>query len=234
MRSAGAHQRIEHQAGRSERHMQLPAQLAHIGDPKGAHRMTFDLDAPGMAEGKGEVGAVDSRHRLEHVSGSRPHQGERAKVFGDVPQLGIETTPDMIADPGAVMGAKSRAGHDIEEILLEAGDGEIALDPAFAVQELGIGQSPGRTGDVVRRDPVQRRHRVPAGQLELRERGLIEQADRLAHQPVLFAHRLEPVRPAHRGHILRRHAIGREPVRPLPAELGAEHRAVPLQALVER
>ena len=45
---------------------------------------------------------------------------------------------------------------------------------------------------------------------------------------------LEPVLPAHRIHVLRLDALRREPVRPLPAELRAEHRAMRLQPLVER
>ena len=51
---------------------------------------------------------------------------------------------------------------------------------------------------------------------------------------MLRAHRLEPVLPAVAVDVLRRHAGGREPVGPLPAELGAEAGALRLQALVER
>ena len=56
----------------------------------------------------------------------------------------------------------------------------------------------------------------------------------LAHMPVLLADRAEPVLPAHRIDVLRLDAVGREPVRPLPAELRAEHGAMRLQPLVER
>ncbi len=51
---------------------------------------------------------------------------------------------------------------------------------------------------------------------------------------VLFAHRLEPVLPAHCVAICGLHPFGREPVRPLPAELGAEDGAAGLQPVVER
>ena len=60
-------------------------------------------------------------------------------------------------------------------------------------------------------------------------------ADPLAAGAVLLADRLEPVRPAEAVDVARLVAPGPgEPVRPLPAELLAEHGAGVLQPLVER
>src|SRR5690606_34031386 len=63
--------------------------------------------------------------------------------------------------------------------------------------------------------------------------GLVEDADTLAHQPVLAPHGSEPVLAPHGIDVAGLHALGREPVGPLPAELRAEDRAAGPQPVVE-
>src|SRR5262249_38314936 len=82
----------------------------------------------------------------------------------------------------------------------------------------------------------QRRFRVAAHHAEFRERCLIEYDDAFTAGLVLAADGLEPVLPAVAVAIeslLARSKVGK-PVRPLPAELLAEHPALRRQAIIER
>src|SRR5262249_51473655 len=69
---------------------------------------------------------------------------------------------------------------------------------------------------------------------ELGEGGLVEEGNPLARGAVLRSDGLEPVLPTVAVDVLRCRAGRGEPVRPLPAELGAEAGAGSAQAFVER
>ena len=140
----------------------------------------------------------------------------------------------MLADPGEVVGAEAGAGDDVEFFLGKPRHGQVGLDAAARVEQLRVGEAAGRLVDVVGADPVERAQRILAGQFVFGEGRLVEDADRLAHMPVLVADRAEPVLPAHRIDVLRLDALRRKPVGPLPAELRAEHHVMRLQPLVER
>ncbi len=131
------------------------------------------------------------------------------------------------------MGGEAGAGHDVVALLGEAGDGEVALDAAAAVEHLGIDDPARRLCHVVRAKPAERPLGVAADDEEFGEGGLIEEGDRLARGAVLATDRLEPVLPAEAVDVLRRLAGSREPVRPLPAELRAEAGAGLLETRIE-
>ena len=46
----------------------------------------------------------------------------------------------VIPDPGSIMGAESGAGDNVEVILRQLRDSQVALDTATGIQHLGIGQ----------------------------------------------------------------------------------------------
>ena len=55
----------------------------------------------------------------------------------------------MLAQPAEVVVAKGGPGDDEEAVVVKAGYGEIAFDPAAPVQHLRVGDAPGRAIHVV-------------------------------------------------------------------------------------
>ena len=135
------------------------------------------------------------------------------------------------ADPGEVVVAERGAGDDREALLLQPRDGEVALDPAAPVEHLRVGDLPDLARDAVVAQPLEELRRARPADLELGERGLVEQRRGLAAGAVLGADRRRPVhaRPAARAQrLVARRLVGGVPVDALPAGLLAEHRAVAL------
>ncbi len=87
---------------------------------------------------------------------------------------------DVTADPAQVVVAEGGARHDPEPVLRQAGNGEIALDPAAPVQHLGVGDATHRAVDVVVAQPLQQRGGPRPDDLDLGEAGLVEQGSRMA------------------------------------------------------
>src|SRR5262245_30507999 len=108
----------------------------------------------------------------------------------------------MIADPAEVVGAKTGAGNDVEAVLGKAGDGEVGLDAAAVVEQLGVGDATGRMGHVIGADQRQSTACRGTGELEFGKGALVEQPDGIAHRAVLLADGSEPVLPTHRGYVL--------------------------------
>ena len=61
----------------------------------------------------------------------------------------------MLADPGEIVPAEGGAGHDPEALLREAGDREVALDPAPRVQHLRVGDRTDVAGNAVVAEPLE-------------------------------------------------------------------------------
>ena len=115
----------------------------------------------------------------------------------------------------------------------EPRDRQVALEPAAGVEHRRVDDAADRHVDRVRAQPLQHGERVAPLQHELAERRLVEDDDVLAARALLVLHVRQP---AGRVERVRRRgrALGQEVVRPLPVELGAEHRALRAQPVVER
>jgi hypothetical protein len=79
------------------------------------------------------------------------------------------------ADPGEVVPAEGRPGDDAEAVLGESGDGEIALDPPTLVEHLRVGDRTHVTRDLVVTHSLEELGGLRPDDLDLRERGLVEQ-----------------------------------------------------------
>ena len=110
----------------------------------------------------------------------------------------VGTGGKVVGDPGEIVRAEARAGDDVEMVVGETGDGEVAFDAAAGVEQLRVGQAADRLVDVVGGDAVERGGGVLAGDFVLGEGGLIEQPDGVADQAMFVADGTEPVLPAHR------------------------------------
>ena len=134
------HQGVEYLADMGDGDMELPAELADIGDAQGTDLPAGDGNRADMAEWKASIRYVGIRYLRENIAGPRPHERQRSPVLGDIGQACVKARLDMIGDPSEVVGAEARARHDIEVIFGEACHGEIALDAAARIQHLGIGE----------------------------------------------------------------------------------------------
>ena len=173
----------------------------------------------------------------EHVAGARPPQAEARVARGDVLDCDRAVLRRVLADPGEVVPPERRAGDDAEAILRQPRHGEVALDPAPRVQHLRVGDRADLAGDVVVAEPLEQIRRALAGDLDLGERGLVEERSRLAAGAVLDADRRRPelARPPARAQpLLAARRVRLEPVRALPAGLLAERRTELLQARIGR
>src|SRR2546423_10330173 len=77
----------------------------------------------------------------------------------------------------------------------EPGDGDVARDPAAAVQELGVDDAANRPGDQVARDTFEQGERARTVQLDLPERGHVDDPDAFAECAMLLGLQREPWRP---------------------------------------
>ena len=130
---AGLHQRVPQAQPVLARRVQLPAELADVGDPQPEAGHVADGQRPGAEVAEAEVVAADVG---EDVPGHRPPQAEaghrrRDVADGDRARLG-RGGGEVAPDPGEVVAAERRAGDDEEALLLEPGHREVALDPAAA------------------------------------------------------------------------------------------------------
>ena len=113
------------------------------------------------------------------------------------------------------LGGSSR--HDEILGLTGAGDREVGFDAAAGIEPLRVDDLADGNVDLIVAGPLQQGAGVAAGDEELGEARLVEQADALAHRHVLLARGIEPVLAAVGIGVFGRLARQREPVRPLPA-----------------
>ena len=227
-------QRLEHRGGELGRHVELPAQFAHVGATRGKHRRVAHTDLADGGERERLVGEVRPAHLLQELPAIRPHHRQHCPGAGDVGQRGVRTLRQVAADPVGIARHLGRAGDDQEFVARQPGNGEIAFVGAALVQQPGIDRASHRRGNVVGAEMLEGRLRVPALHQELAERGFVGHRNGLARRLVLGCHRVEPGAATPAVLHVRRLADARKPVGPVPAHLVAEPRAARLEAIVKR
>ena len=116
-----------------DRDVQLPAELADVGDPRGEHGQRVDLDRPAGAEAEALVGDVVAGQRGEDVAGPRAPQAD-----GGVRRRQVDhrrpppTFVGEVGEPLAVDHAVRAAGHDAEVVVAEPHHGEVGDEAARA------------------------------------------------------------------------------------------------------
>ena len=83
-------------------------------------------------------------------------------------------------NPRRIVVAERGAGHDREQLLLDARDREVALDPAAGIEHLRVRDRADLARDAVVAQRFQERGRARPGDLDLGERGLVEERRGLA------------------------------------------------------
>ncbi len=135
---------------------------------------------------------------------------------------------------GRWVSIKAAAGDDVESVGAKPRDGEIGLDPAAPVAELGIDDAADGPIHLRGSKMLECGKRPPSRKFKFAEGRLVDQRYTLAHGTMLARHRLEPVRPAERRAVDRLRASEGEPVGPLPPRLGAEDGALFPELRIER
>ena len=214
--------------------MKLPAQLAHEGDAHGANGRARHVDFSHRTEWECLRSQLALRHGREDFAGARPHQREHPVGRGDVDQRGVGIRVDVPADVVEVVGREARAGDDVEGVLCDPRDGQVAFDPAVPVEHLCVGDPPRWLADIGGTDTLQAGLRVAADQRELGEGRLVEERGRVPASRVLDGHVRVPARAREAVDLHRLDTLGREPVGPLPTKLGAEAGAIVPEAIIDR
>ena len=234
-----ASHRVSHSRGALlDGHVQLPAELADVGDPRREHHDAADLDLPAGAEREPRVRHVVGGHRGQHVPGPRAPQPDRGPGRGEVGQG--RPGGQVVGDPLGVGHPGRAAGHHPEPVRAQPHHGQVGPEAAVLVQPRGVHHArrrprsagrptgsaphPARPGPEIsstaKADRSTRAQRVPHGQVlgvDDRRPPARLPLGRALHQPARV--------PLQQG------GVGGVPERPLPAdglvEEGAE-RAFPV------
>ena len=136
---AGLVQGLEHGDGELDRHVELPAQLAHVGAARGQHRAVADPDLADGGEGKALVGEVGAAHLLQQRAAFGPHHRQHGPRAGHVGERDMGILVDVAARASRHVAHRlGRAGDDQELVARQPRDGEIALEGAALVQDAGV------------------------------------------------------------------------------------------------
>ena len=238
MLAAGLPQQVPRAIAHGELPVQLPAQLAGVGDALRPHRPHLaDVQVLRGQVRERFVGDVLVGHGREHVARPRtpqPEAEQRAGALGDRHALAVA---DLRAQPGQVVLTRAAARHDPEQLLVLARHGQVAADPARRREHGRVHDRADRPVDPVGADALEIRERIRSRHVELRERRDVEERDALARGQVLGADGGRPVHgrptlaalPVGAGEQL---AVRLEPLRTLPTRAGEALRAerrVPLE-----
>ncbi len=231
---AGRDDRVVDRGREFRGHIELPAELAHIGDAGRAHARIAEVDLARRAEEKGRIREILVREARQQRPRARSHEAQHGIARGDVHRRRARLIGDVPLEPGEIAGLARGAGDDEIAVVALARHREVGLDAAALVQPLGIDHPARRHRHVVGTDPVEDPLGVRALQQVLGEGGLVEEPDRLAHRLVLGGAVLEPILAAVAIAVLGRGARGRKPVGALPARELAEAGAALREPVVQR
>ena len=229
----GLGQHLEHMSRHLGADIELPSQFADIGHPVRPGEAHADLDLLRHAKRMRRVREIGGRDRAQQIARFRPHHGQYTLTGGDIGHHHPRVA-DVAAQPGLIGQTGQGRGDDQPGGLGQAGDGHIRLDPAAAVEELGIDDPAHRYGYVIAADAVEEGLGIRPFDPQLAKAGHVIHADAGAQGHVFLRHVVEPglAFPAKGiGRILARAPV---PVRPFPARQFAKHRAALGQRTVER
>ena len=159
-----------------DRDVQLPAEVADVGDARREDAQRPDLDRPAGGEREALVGDVVTGDAREDVARARPPEPERAPRGRQVGELGGAVGREDGREPLAI-GHPVRAARDDPELLVaEPHDREVGLEAA-------AGREPGRVHDPADGDvdlplghDLEGVERSRPGDVEDRECGEVEDA----------------------------------------------------------
>ena len=214
-------------------HVQLPAELADVGDAERAHRRAGHVDLPGLEPGEGLVVERRLGHLAQDVARRRAREHQAAvvrRLVGDRHILAVPVLFQPVHDPEFVEGGE----HQVEAVVRQARAGHLGLDRALAVQEVAEHDPADLARRPVGDHAVEEGLRVRAAHVDLGEGGEVQDAGPFAHRLALCGDAVEGGRAPEALVMALLDAGTGEPHGPLPAEDLLVDRTRLLQALEQR
>ena len=162
----------------AHRHVQLPAEVADVRDPRREHVEAVDRDVLPGAEREALVRDVVARDRREDVARARAPEPDRAPRRREV--LDPRVADEVVGEPFLVRHAVRAARDDAEPVVVHLHDRQVGLEAAARRQHRRVDHAPGRhvhlpCGDLLHRlERIRRRRRrrsrTPSGRTSPRGR----------------------------------------------------------------
>src|SRR6478736_2929091 len=211
--------------------VQLPAQLAHVGQPHRGDRNPADANLLGAEVLQALVGEVVGADGLHDLAGQRSPQPDAAGAAGDVADLDRTVRRRL---PTQVVQIQRTVRADLEQLFAEPGDGDVAADPTGLVEKQRVGHRADGLVHLSGGDALQQIQGTGPADLKPLERCHVVHGHRGAGPPRLgcgdggvelrapgVAGRRNPFR----RKLFHQRRVGLVPVRPLPAGALQENRA---------
>ena len=184
---------VEDASGELGGHVDLPAQLAHVGTADGDDPGVPQVDLLEGAEWEGVVPEVGVGERTQDLPGSGPEHPQNRPARGDVGDGHAGVGGCVAGDPVGVAYLGGEGGHHQEAVLVESVDGQVGFDPTPFVEPCRVDGDTGIHVDLGGRDAVQDPDRVGTLDEELGQGRLVEQGRSLPASPVLGRRVVEPI-----------------------------------------
>ena len=157
-----------------DRDVQLPAEIADVGDPRREHLQRPDLDRAAAREREALVRDVVAGDAREDVARARAPQPERAPRARLVADLRRAVLGEVVLEPLQVGHPVRAAGDDAEHVVGQAHDRQVGLEAAARGQDRRVDDAPDRHVHLAHRDPLDGVERAGPGDVEDRERGQVD------------------------------------------------------------
>ena len=132
VRRAGLRDHVPQPRALLDRHVELPAEVADVGDARGEHAQRAHLDRAAGGEREALVREVVAREARRDVARARAPEAERAPARGEVDDLRAAGA-GVVGVPLEVRHAVGAAGDDAEVLVAEAHDGQVGAEAAVGV-----------------------------------------------------------------------------------------------------
>ena len=216
-----------------DRHVQLPAEVADVGDPRGEHAQRAHLDVAAGGEREALVRHVVARELAHDLARPRAPEPERRPARGEVEDLRRAVLGQVVAVPLEVRHPVGAAGDHAEVLVAEPHHGEVGAEAAARREHRRVDDLAELHVHLAHRDLLHALERARPDDVEDAERGEVEHRRAVAHREVL---RVDDRRPPARvplglavvdlvRELLEQRGVRLVPVRALPAGGLVEDRA---------
>ena len=179
----GSPDRVPHGETVGHGHVELPAEVADVGDTRGEHGLARDRDLAAGAEGEALVAHVGIGDGREDRAGVGAPQADGGDVIGEVGER--RALSGVVLEPLEVAHAVRAAGDHAEVVIAEAHDGEVGAEAAVGGEHRGVDDLAHGDVHLAHADLLHGGQRARTGDVEEREGGEVHQACGLAHLQVL-------------------------------------------------
>ena len=168
-----------------DRDVELPAEVADIGDPGGQRPQRPDLDRAAGREREALVGDVVAGRTGQDLPRPRPPEADRAPRGCEVDDLRAPVGRQLVGEPLQVGHAVQPSGDDAEVLVAEPHDRQIGAKAAAPVQYRRVDDPAGGDVHLTHRDRLEPGQRAGPEHVEDAECGQVEERRARAHRQML-------------------------------------------------